>query len=252
MVRLNGLGRGMVCVGRGRCVDHVVGLCTGRPAQHGWNGPVGYRRAVFYCGIVMDGDCRRRGRHFLSHVAKAFGDQALERCGRPGAIRVHGAHRRVRELHSGDRVDLVDGARVHSEAVREGAVIPACGVSHVKVLALLAACVAMGGCTGGKVARAYTVAVNGNPQRGERLIEWYGCGACHTIPGISSAQGVVGPPLFFFGRRTMIAGELPNTPANLERWIENAPAIEPKTAMPNLGVGDEQARDIAAYLYTLR
>ncbi len=50
----------------------------------------------------------------------------------------------------------------------------------------------------------------------------------------------------------MIAGELPNTPDNLIRWIENPPSIEPGTAMPNLGLSDKQARDAAAYLYTLR
>jgi len=61
-----------------------------------------------------------------------------------------------------------------------------------------------------------------------------------------------GPPLFFYSRRTIMAGELPNTPGNLVRWIENPPAIEPGTAMPNLGVSDSQARDMAAYLYTLR
>jgi cytochrome c len=54
------------------------------------------------------------------------------------------------------------------------------------------------------------------------------------------------------GERSMIAGEAPNTPENLIRWIENPQSIEPNTAMPNLGVGDQAARDMAAYLYTLR
>jgi cytochrome c1 len=56
----------------------------------------------------------------------------------------------------------------------------------------------------------------------------------------------------YFSQRTMIAGELPNTPENVERWIENPKAVEPKTAMPDLGLSPEQASDIAAYLYTLR
>jgi cytochrome c1 len=65
---------------------------------------------------------------------------------------------------------------------------------------------------------------------------------------------MVGPPLFYYSRRTIIiiAGELPNTPANLARWIMNPPAVEPKTAMPNLGVSGGQANDMVAYLYTLR
>jgi cytochrome c1 len=111
---------------------------------------------------------------------------------------------------------------------------------------------ALAGCTGGHATRPYSVAVDGSPQRGRALIVHYGCGACHTIPGIYTARGLVGPPLFFWSRRTMIAGELPNNPANLVRWIENPPAIEPGTAMPNLGVTPPQARDIAAYLYTLQ
>lgn len=92
----------------------------------------------------------------------------------------------------------------------------------------------------------------GHPDRGELLIERYGCGRCHTIPGVRAANGVVGPPLFFFSRRTYIAGELPNTPDNLIRWIRDPQSVEPGTAMPRLGVGEQQARDIAAFLYTLR
>lgn len=118
-------------------------------------------------------------------------------------------------------------------------------------VALLCAGMAAG-CTGGQEARPYALAMAGNPHRGKKLIVSYGCGACHTIPGIYTARGVVGPPLYFFGRRTMIAGELPNTPENLVRWLKNPKAVEPGTAMPQLGLSDEQAQDIAAYLYTLQ
>lgn len=98
----------------------------------------------------------------------------------------------------------------------------------------------------------YTVATGGNPQTGRTLIRHYGCGTCHVIPGISGADGLVGPPLNKFSRRTFIAGELPNTPHNLVRWLMNPPAVQPHNAMPDLGVTKQQARDIAAYLYTLR
>ncbi len=92
----------------------------------------------------------------------------------------------------------------------------------------------------------------GNVQRGKKLIGRMGCGACHVIPGIRAARGRVGPPLYDFGDRVFIAGELPNTPANLMRWIENPPAVKPHTAMPDLGVTKNQARDMTAYLYSLR
>lgn len=111
--------------------------------------------------------------------------------------------------------------------------------------------VGLAGCTGGKAAPVYDPATGGNTLEGKQVIQAYGCGACHTIPGIHAAKGVVGPPLLFMARRTMIAGELPNTPANLVRWIKDPPSVEPGTAMPKLGLSERDARDAAAYLYTL-
>ncbi|MEU4481202.1 c-type cytochrome [Micromonospora sp. NPDC023966] len=91
----------------------------------------------------------------------------------------------------------------------------------------------------------------GRPDRGAKLIAQYGCGSCHTIPGVDRAGGLVGPPLTRFGARSYIAGELPNNADNLRRWITDPQAVEPGTAMPNLGVSAIDAQDIAAYLYTL-
>ena len=92
---------------------------------------------------------------------------------------------------------------------------------------------------------------NGQPDRGAELIAQYGCGSCHTIPGVNRADGLVGPPLTRFGARSYIAGELPNNADNLRRWITDPQAVEPGTAMPKLGVTAIDAQDIAAYLYTL-
>ena len=92
----------------------------------------------------------------------------------------------------------------------------------------------------------------GNANRGKAAIQTLGCAACHTIPGIRATRGMVGPPLADFAGRVFIAGEVPNTTASLIQWIRNPQSIEPKTAMPNLGVTEEQAHNIAAYLYTLR
>jgi cytochrome c1 len=112
--------------------------------------------------------------------------------------------------------------------------------------------VVLAGCTGGSQTPSYEIVAGGNAQRGKKMIEQVGCGACHEIPGIYTARGVVGPPLYFWSRRTVIAGELPNTPDNLVRWLKDPKAVEPGTAMPDLGLSDQQARDVAAYLYTLR
>jgi cytochrome c len=114
------------------------------------------------------------------------------------------------------------------------------------------ACCGFVGCRGGEQSQGYTVRADGNATRGKELIQAYGCGSCHTIPGIYTARGLVGPPLMFFSRRTMIAGELPNSPDNLVHWIRNPKEVEPGTAMPNLGLTDYEAHDVAAYLYTLR
>jgi cytochrome c len=109
----------------------------------------------------------------------------------------------------------------------------------------------LAGCNEGAKTRPYVVATGGNPQHGKQLIQDYGCGACHIVPGIHAARGLVGPPLYFVGQRTMIAGELPNSPGNLTRWIRHPRLVEPKTAMPDLGLTEDQAYDIAAYLYSL-
>ncbi|HWB72020.1 MAG TPA: c-type cytochrome [Egibacteraceae bacterium] len=95
-------------------------------------------------------------------------------------------------------------------------------------------------------------AEGGQPERGRHLIAHYGCGACHTIPGVPEAKGRAAPPLISFGQRAFIAGNLPNTPENLARWIMNPQEVEPGTAMPNLNVTEEDAVDIAAYLESLQ
>jgi cytochrome c2 len=100
--------------------------------------------------------------------------------------------------------------------------------------------------------REAAMLTGGDPGRGQAAIEAYGCGSCHTIPGIPGANTLVGPPLSGIASRAYVAGVLPNTPNNMIRWIEHPQAIDPLTAMPDLGVPDPTARDIAAYLYTLR
>lgn len=91
----------------------------------------------------------------------------------------------------------------------------------------------------------------GDPTLGKAAIEEYACFACHSIPGIDRADAYVGPPLDAWADRRFIAGKLPNEPDNLISWIVNPQAIEPGTAMPTIGVSEEEARHIAAYLYTL-
>ena len=92
----------------------------------------------------------------------------------------------------------------------------------------------------------------GNAERGKIAIRQYGCGSCHTIPGVRGANSKVGPDLSGIAERSYIAGVLTNSPDNLIRWIENPQAVDDKTAMPNMNVAPRDARNMAAYLYTLR
>jgi cytochrome c2 len=92
----------------------------------------------------------------------------------------------------------------------------------------------------------------GDAERGRGLFALYGCTACHTIPGVDGADGLIGPPLAKMAHRGYVAGVVKNTPYNLVRWIKDPPAVDPQTAMPNLRVTDKDARDMGAYLYNLK
>lgn len=118
---------------------------------------------------------------------------------------------------------------------------------------LLAACLglaALSACT--NVRREAAQLTGGDPEHGVEVIGRYGCTACHTIPGIRGANAAVGPPLTRIASRMYLAGQIQNTPANMVRWIQHPREVERGTAMPEMGVTDADARDIAAYLYTLR
>lgn len=100
-----------------------------------------------------------------------------------------------------------------------------------------------------KTARQLT---RGEPRRGGVAIQRYGCGACHEVQGVDGANGQVGPSLNGIGSRMYLAGRLPNTPDNMMRWVREPQTVANGTVMPNLNVTEADARDIAAYLYTLR
>jgi mono/diheme cytochrome c family protein len=92
----------------------------------------------------------------------------------------------------------------------------------------------------------------GNPDTGRAVIASVGCGVCHQIPGVPGATGIVGPSLRGFAQRTLIGGTHVNEPRVLVGWVRNAPELSPDTGMPRMPLGEHEARDVAAYLYTLR
>jgi cytochrome c2 len=126
-------------------------------------------------------------------------------------------------------------------------------MTRMGMTAAALACVALlGACGDDSARRDAAMLTGGNPSDGMTAIRRYGCQSCHTIPGLPGPKALVGPALKGIGQRAYIAGVLPNTPDNMTRWIMNPQAVDSKTAMPFLGVTDQDARDIAAYLYSLR
>lgn len=107
-------------------------------------------------------------------------------------------------------------------------------------------------CGGDRQRQARAMSGGGEPARGAAAIRSYGCGSCHQIPGVAGAAGLVGPPLADWLQRASVAGQLPNTPENLVRWIQHPQGQRPGTIMPEMSVTEGDARDIAAYLYTLQ
>jgi cytochrome c2 len=93
-------------------------------------------------------------------------------------------------------------------------------------------------------------ATGGDPRRGEAMFIQYGCGSCHALKNVRTATGMVGPPLDGIALRVIIAGHLSNTPQNMQTWIRDPQHVSPGTAMPDLNVGEQDARDITAFLYT--
>jgi cytochrome c2 len=91
----------------------------------------------------------------------------------------------------------------------------------------------------------------GDVDRGRQALVDYGCHTCHIIPGVTRADATVGPPLTAWAERGIIAGHFPNTPEYLIQWIMVPQEMDPGNAMPNMGVPEANARDMAAYLYTL-
>jgi cytochrome c2 len=90
----------------------------------------------------------------------------------------------------------------------------------------------------------------GDPRRGEAMFIQYGCGSCHALKNVREATGMVGPPLDGIGLRVIVGGHLANNPDNMQKWIRDPQHVSPGTAMPDLNVGERDARDITAFLYT--
>lgn len=144
---------------------------------------------------------------------------------------------------------LHDAERKAVTAMRAGRRTRA--LQGVGTLSLLLAVLALSGCHDKAATSPWQIS-GAQPARGPALIQHYGCGTCHTVPGVAQASGTVGPPLTQFGQRAYIAGMLHNNPDNLMLWLRDPQRVLPGNAMPDTGMTERDARDIAAYLYTLQ
>src|SRR3954452_3994567 len=99
------------------------------------------------------------------------------------------------------------------------------------------------GCSNSRIEEAARV-TRGNPLRGKLEIVRFGCPACHEIPGIPTARSRVGPSLRNIVAQEYLAGQISNTPNNMVHWVRVPQEIKPNSAMPNLGLSDEEARNI--------
>jgi cytochrome c len=145
--------------------------------------------------------------------------------------------------------DIPIGARL--AATRRGAVI-LIGVLVALILAAIASYVYNQVRQDLEQKQAAAAATGGDPLQGRLALVQFGCGGCHMIPGVPAATGQVGPNLAGLARRVYIAGVATNTPDNLTRFIIDPKSVDQKSAMPRTGINSDQARDVAAYLYSLR
>ena len=124
----------------------------------------------------------------------------------------------------------------------------------MRVKATLALCLlAAALCSCARASSTPVVSVaGGDAGRGKAVIQKYGCSACHMIPGVPGPETSVGPSLAGVANRVFIAGVTPNVPDAMIKWLKDPPSVDTLTAMPMLGLSDAEARDAAAYLYSLR
>jgi cytochrome c oxidase subunit II len=89
-------------------------------------------------------------------------------------------------------------------------------------------------------------------QAGKRIFLSKSCAMCHNIGG-TLAGSHVGPDLTHIAsRRSIAAGTLANTRANLAAWIRDPQRFKPGTRMPPSSLSAEELNAVVAYLETLK
>lgn len=125
--------------------------------------------------------------------------------------------------------------------------------SRLGVLAtVLLAAITISACTAfDRIGEPVVEVEGGDPRLGRQAIRDFGCMSCHSVPGVTGADAWVGPPLDNWAERQYIAGREPNEPETLILFLIDPKYVDEQTAMPVTGLTEEDARNIASYLYTL-
>ena len=93
----------------------------------------------------------------------------------------------------------------------------------------------------------------GDPRAGQQLLIDKGCGGCHTVAGVPGASGVAGPNLTNIGLRPTLAGaSIPNSPKTMTAWLMDPAALKSDARMPNVGLSQQEAQDLTAFLFSQR
>jgi cytochrome c2 len=95
----------------------------------------------------------------------------------------------------------------------------------------------------------------GDPTVGREKIVLHDCHSCHEIPGVPINRDAKGPALKHWSRQRTIAKKWPNTPENLEDFIEHPDRMLHGTGMKRemtmSSVKPDDAKDITAYLFSI-
>ncbi len=88
---------------------------------------------------------------------------------------------------------------------------------------------------------------------GYRFFTTRNCSACHAITGSSAASATVGPDLTHFAsRRSIAAGTLPMSQANVAAWIADPQKQKPGSNMPKIGLMPDELQALTAFMERLK
>jgi cytochrome c oxidase subunit II len=87
---------------------------------------------------------------------------------------------------------------------------------------------------------------------GDSLFQDKSCSDCHAVAG-TAANMHIGPDLTHLSsRETILSGMLPNTKANLTRWLDDPQKVKPGAHMPNFKLTKNQVNELVTYLEELK